>query len=267
MRAYSSIIKIRFILLLQYRMAAFAGICTQFFFGIIRVMVFYAFYHSTVTKAPMTYYQAITYIWIGQATIGMLPWNGDGEIQKLIRNGNVSYELLRPINLYNHWFARAIALRTAPTMLRAIPIFFIALFLLPKEYNMLYPPTWGALLGWLVTTVGALMISCTITNMINIFTLWSLAGDGIIRLLAAIVTLCSGMIVPLPLFPEGLGKIIQILPFSGLVDVPARFYTGHIPFHHLPYYLIYQLFWMIILYALGQWILSKKLKDIIVQGG
>ncbi len=32
MRAYLSIIKIRFILLLQYRMAAMAGLFTQFFF-------------------------------------------------------------------------------------------------------------------------------------------------------------------------------------------------------------------------------------------
>ena len=31
MKAYLSIIKIRFILLLQYRMAAIAGVCTQFF--------------------------------------------------------------------------------------------------------------------------------------------------------------------------------------------------------------------------------------------
>lgn len=206
MRAYLSIIKIRFILLLQYRMAAIAGVCTQFFFGLIRVMVFYAFYSATTDKVPLTYSQAITYIWMGQAMFSMVPWNGDSEVQNLIRTGNVSYELLRPINLYNHWFCRAFALRTAPTILRVVPMFTIALFLLPKDYGMMFPPSLGALAGWIITTFGALVISCTITNIINIITLGSISGDGITRLFSAIVTLSSGMIVPLPLFSRMVKK-------------------------------------------------------------
>lgn len=267
MRAYLSIIKIRFILLLQYRMAAIAGICTQFFFGMVRVMVFYAFYSMTTDKTPLSYSQAITYIWIGQAMIGMLPWNGDSEIQSLIRTGNVSYELLRPINLYNQWFCRALALRTAPTALRAIPMFTITLFLLPREYGMMFPPSLGAFIGWVITTFGALMISCTITNIINICTLWSLSGDGITRLLSAIVTFTSGMIVPLPLFPDWLKNILKILPFSGLVDIPIRFYIGDIPIKEIYIYFIFQIIWAIVLYGFGQWLLNRKLKGIIVQGG
>lgn len=267
MRAYLSIIKIRFILLLQYRMAAIAGVCTQFFFGLIRVMVFYAFYSATTDKVPLTYSQAVTYIWMGQAMFSMVPWNGDSEVQNLIRTGNVSYELLRPINLYNHWFSRAFALRTAPTILRAVPMFTIALFLLPKDYGMMFPPSLGALAGWIITTFGALVISCTITNIINIITLGSISGDGITRLFSAIVTLSSGMIVPLPLFPEWLKRILIILPFSGLLDIPSRFYTGHVPFNQLYIYLIFQIVWVILLYGLGRWLLNRKLKGIVVQGG
>lgn len=92
-------------------MAAIAGVCTQFFFGLIRVMVFYAFYSATTDKVPLTYSQAVTYIWMGQAMFSMVPWNGDSEVQNLIRTGNVSYELLRPINLYNHWLCRAFAFK------------------------------------------------------------------------------------------------------------------------------------------------------------
>ena len=94
MKAYLSIIKIRFNLLLQYRVAAIAGVVTQFFFGMIMVMVLYGFYSSSTGEMPIDYNVAITYIWIGQAMLGMLPWNGDSEIQNLIRTGNVTYELL-----------------------------------------------------------------------------------------------------------------------------------------------------------------------------
>lgn len=266
MKKYLAIIKIRFKLLLQYRVAAYAGMFTQFFFGMIRVMVFYGFYSSTTTSMPINYKVAITYIWLGQAMIGMLPWNGDSEIQNLIRTGNVTYELVRPMNLYNYWFARAFALRTAPTLLKSIPLIIIAT-LLPKEYRMEFPREMLPIIGWIITTFGALLISCTITNIINITTLYSISGDGIQRLLASIVTLFSGMIVPLPLFPEKLRIILSYLPFGGLLDIPARFFTGEIPFSQLARFLGFQLIWTIILYGLGQWILTRKLEELVVQGG
>lgn len=266
MRGFLSIIKIRFNLLLQYRVAAFAGMVTQFFFGMIMVMVLYGFYDSSTGEMPISYKSAITYIWIGQAMLGMLPWNGDSEIQNLIRTGNVSYELIRPMNLYHYWFARAFALRTAPTLLKSIPLFIIAL-LLPKDYSMELPPNVFAVMGWIVTTLGALMISCTITNIINITTLYSISGDGIQRLLASIVTLFSGMIVPLPLFPEKFRQVLNYLPFGGLVDIPARFFTGEINFGQLPQYFLFQCIWTFAIYLLGQWILNRKIKGLVVQGG
>ena len=266
MKAFISIIKIRFNLLLQYKVAAIAGMTTQFFFGMIMVMVLYGFYSSSGGEMPINYKSAITYIWIGQAMLGMLPWNGDSEIQNLIRTGNITYELIRPMNLYNYWFARAFALRTAPTLLKSIPLFIIAL-LLPKDYRMELPPNALATIGWAVTTFGALMISCTITNIINMTTLYSLSGDGIQRLLATIVTICSGMIVPLPLFPDKFKQVLNYLPFSGLVDIPARFFTGEIPFSQLLGHFLFQCIWAFVLYLLGKWILNKKIKDLIVQGG
>lgn len=266
MKALISIIKIRFNLLLQYRIAALAGMITQFFFGMIMVMVLYGFYNSATGEMPIDYSVAITYIWIGQAMLGMLPWNGDSEVQNLIRTGNVTYELIRPMNLYNYWFARAFALRTAPTLLKSIPLFIIA-FMLPKEFKMLFPPNILAFFGWIITTFGALMISCTITNIINITTLYSLSGDGIQRLLSAIVSIFSGMIVPLPLFPDKFKLILNYLPFSGLVDIPARFFTGEVLFNEIPKYFGFQLMWALLIYLLGQWILSSKIKDLIVQGG
>ena len=232
----------------------------------ILVMVLYAFYDSTSNPMPINYYSAATYIWIGQAMLGMLPWNGDIEIQRLIRTGDVSYELIRPMNLYDYWFARAFALRTGPTLLRSIPLFIIAL-LLPKDYGMIFPPNILAFLAWIITTFGALLISCTITNIINITTLYSLSGDGIQRLLSAIVTIFSGMVVPLPLFPDKMKEVLNYLPFSGLVDIPARFFTGDFTFNQLLPYFGFQLLWALILYILGKGVLSKKVKDIIVQGG
>ena len=76
MKAYWAVLSARFRTLLQYRAAALAGLGTQVFWGLIRVMIFGAFYRSTTAPQPMTYPEVVTYVWLGQAFIRMLPADG-----------------------------------------------------------------------------------------------------------------------------------------------------------------------------------------------
>ena len=100
MSGYRAILSARFRTLLQYRVAAVAGIVTQIFWGLILVMVLEAFYRSTTEPQPMTIEQVRTYVWLGQCFLLLLPWGVDGDIHALIRSGAVSYELVRPLDLY-----------------------------------------------------------------------------------------------------------------------------------------------------------------------
>ncbi len=82
MRGLIGIFKMRFGLILNYRMAALAGLFTQLFFGFVMVMIYLAFYESGGGEQfPMTLPQTVTYIWLGQGLLGLLPWNGDREVQ------------------------------------------------------------------------------------------------------------------------------------------------------------------------------------------
>jgi len=114
MTGYWATVSARFRTLLQYRSAALAGTMTQLFWEIIRVMVFTAFFRSTITAQPMTLEDVPTYIWISQALFVWFPWGPDRDVHTLIRSGAISFELVRPVDLYTYWFSRAIALRTAP---------------------------------------------------------------------------------------------------------------------------------------------------------
>jgi len=145
LRAYFAVISARYRTLLQYRAAAFAGFVTQLFWGAIRIMIFAAFYAVTSDEQPMSFTMVVSYVWLGQALLGILPWNIDTEIAEMIRSGSVSYELARPLDLYNFWFCRTIALRTATTTLRCVPMFIVAVLLLPAlgldGWAMQLPPT------------------------------------------------------------------------------------------------------------------------------
>ena len=258
-----ALVSAHFRTLLQYRAAALAGLGTQLFWGLIRVMIFEAFYSANVDAQPMELADVITYIWLGQAFFVMLPWNVDRDIQAQIRSGGVSYELLRPLDLYTAWYSRALALRTAPALMRAAPLLTAAALFLGLEG----PESWPAGIAFLVATIGTLLLSSAITALLTISLLWTISGQGITQIISPAIMIFSGSIVPLPFFPDWAQPVLSFLPFRGLADTPFRLYMGHIPAGDLVLHLGHQLAWGVVLILLGRWILSRGLRRLVIQGG
>jgi len=271
LRAYFAVISARCRTLLQYRAAAFAGFVTQLFWGAIRIMIFAAFYAVTSDEQPMSFTMVVSYVWLGQALLGILPWNIDTEIAEMIRSGSVSYELARPLDLYNFWFCRTIALRTATTTLRCVPMFIVAVLLLPAlgldGWAMQLPPTWTALLLFLVSIFCAVMLASALTMLMHVALIWTLSGEGLNRIMPSLVTVLSGNIVPLPLFPDWLQPFLNFQPFRGLVDVPFRIYVGDISVAAAFPDILQQVFWIVVIVLLGRWLLTRSMATMVVQGG
>jgi ABC-2 type transport system permease protein len=270
-RPYTAVVGARFRVLLQYRAAALAGLWTQLFFGLVLIMVYEAFYASSAAAVPMTFSQIVSYVWLGQALLAMLPWNVDAEVRAMVRNGAVAYELCRPLDLYSLWFARAIAWRTAPTILRAAPMCAIASVGLPlvglDEWRLAPPETVAAAGAFSMALACTLLLGCAISTLINISLLWTISGEGAVLLLTTLVTFLSGMIVPLPLLPDWAQPVLRVLPFAGLVDLPFRIFTGHIAPGAAGWVLLHQLTWTLAFVVAGRWLLARGLSRVVVQGG
>jgi ABC-2 type transport system permease protein len=272
MKAYWSLFVARFALLLQYRTAALAGVVTQLFWGFVKVMVLQAFFTHTTSTQPITLQQSIGYIWLGQAFLmAIVPWGGDRDIQELIRTGAVGYDLLRPTDLYNFWFTRALALRIAPLILRAIPLLCITIFLFPllglDEWSLSFPRTFASFVAFLLSFIGAILLSSALTMLLTVSMMWTISGEGINSILPTLVTIFSGMIVPLPLFPEWSKPFLNALPFSGLIDKPFRLFTGNLQPNALSNVLLHQTFWIVIIIILGRVLVKHGIKKLVIQGG
>ena len=260
---YRAIFAARFRMLLQYRGAAFGGMVTQVVFGLILVMVYEAFYRSSDAPQPMSFAEVRSYIWLGQAMLSLLPWNVEGELRTMIRTGGVAYELLRPLGLYPLWYARTLASRMAPALLRALPIFALAF----AFFGLALPPAPAAAGAWLLSTVGAVALGAALTTLFTVSLLWTVSGEGISQLGFSLVMVLSGMAVPLPLFPDGLRRVVEVLPFRGLVDTPFRLYVGNLPPSAVFPLLGHQLAWTAVLIALGIVAMRRGLRRLEVQGG
>jgi ABC-2 type transport system permease protein len=270
-RPYAAILGMRFRLLLQYRIAAIAGLWTQVVFGLILIMIYDAFYRSIDTPPPMPLAQTVSYVWLGQALFAMLPLSVDSELHDLIRNGAVAYELCRPIDVYAMWYARAVAQRTAPTVLRALPMAILAAVILPAiglgEWRLAAPPSLAAALGFAASLACALVLGCAIATLLNILMMWTVAAEGIRILTTTLVSLFSGLLVPLPLLPAWAQPVTRWLPFAGLLDLPFRVYTGHLASGELALVLARQLGWAAVIIVIGRRALHRWLRQIVVEGG
>ena len=269
--AYRAVLTLRFREVLQYRAAAWAGVFTQVVFGFIILMALKAFYGSSEAAPPLGVTQLIAYIWLGQAMFSLMPWNVDRDVQAMIRTGAVAYELARPIDTYSLWFCRTMGWRLAAVSLRALPLLVLVGLVFPwvgmSAWALPGPASWASLLAFVAAIVVAVLLAVTITMLMHVVMLWTLDAEGITRVAPAIVMLGAGMIIPLPLFPDAVQPLLTLLPFRGLLDVPVRLYSGHIPVAEAAGHLALGLAWVAALVLLGRWMMARGLRQIVVQGG
>lgn len=262
MRAGLAVCRARVLALLQYRAAALAGIATQVFFGLVHVTVLRAFFRGSGAQ-PMAAGEAVAYVWLGQAFFAMLPWRLDGELQRQFLRGEVAYELLRPVDLYGYWFARHVAFLAAPMLLRCVPILVLA-----GALGDLPPPASAAgALAFGLSMGASLALSAAMITTVTLTFFWTVSGEGTATFHGAAFFLFSGMLLPLPLFPDWTRPLLEALPYRGVIDLPFRLYLGHLPPAALGGVLAHQLMWTLILVLGGRALLRVGTRQLVVQGG
>lgn len=267
MKKYFSFFRLRFTMGLQYRAAAWAGVITQFFWGAMEIMVFVAFYRTDASAFPMTLQETVSYVWLQQAFLALFAaWMMDNEIFESIMSGDIAYELCRPINIYNMWFSRGAALRTSRAVLRCFPILAVAAFV-PKPYGLVAPESGMAFVWFIVTIIMGLLVMVAFFNIVYVLTFFTVSPRGIRILVMSCMEFFTGAIIPLPFFPDKLAKIMEILPFASMQNVPLRIYSGNIAGREMVNTIILQVVWLIILVCVGKSLCRIAEKKICIQGG
>jgi ABC-2 type transport system permease protein len=272
-RPYIALFVSRFQLMLQYRGAAVAGFVTQCWWGGIKVMILAAFYGASVAaaSAPITLSQAITYTWISQALLALLPWSGDPDVAAAVRTGAVSYDRLRPLDFYALWFVRAAGWIAARVVPRLLLMAAFATLLLPSldlaKWSWQAPAGVAAALLFMVSLVLALLLSAAMVMLINIAAAALLDPRGINALVLAPVLVFSGSLLPLSLLPDWMQVGLLVQPFAGLHDIPVRIYFEQLSGPSALAGLGLQAFWITSLVVSGRYWLARVLRVLEMQGG
>ena len=266
MRPYLSFFKLRFATGLQYRFSALAGLATQFFWGIMMIFIYEAFYNNGVSSS-MSWQELVSYIWIWQAFFALLFFRvTDNDIMESIWSGHVAYEFVRPLSIYWMWFAKIMASRLSAGFLRFLPVVLVTI-VLPQKYSLKGPSSIEAFLLFLATMILGLIISTALAMIIYSFMFYTTTSKGLFNIYGNLADFFSGMVIPIAFMPTIMQAICYVFPFRLCMDLPIRLYVGNIPTIEGLQTLLVQIAWILALISFGNFMMKKVSKKLVIQGG
>ena len=183
-----------------------------------------------------------------------------------MKNGNLCYELARPKNLYFMWYFKVLGQRLANVVMRFLPL-VIVVSLLPSPFQLGGACSVSAFFLFLLSLgIGALLVTA-LSVLYPIITLRTLNEKGIVNIVIVLADILSGVVVPIPFFPEVLQDISRLLPFQYISDLPFRIYVGDIGISAGLGGIVIQFIWLFLLIIIGFFIMKHSMKRVVVQGG
>jgi ABC-2 type transport system permease protein len=265
MQSYRGLFKMSFKGELQYRAKAISGISTQLFWGLLYVYLYTAFMKGNAVDG-FSISQMASFVWLGQAFFVLRYINLPNKCAKEIENGDVCYKFVRPINLYNQWYFEHLGFKLSATLLRFLPIVIIA-FLLPSSIGLSLPVSVAAFVLFIITLVSGALLTSAISMIVVYLTFKTLSAKGVQTMVNTLCGLLGGFFIPIPLMPTPIQNVLNYLPFRFIVDLPFRIYIGSIGIKSALMFSILSFVWLIVLVALGKFLMTKALKKTIIQGG
>ena len=265
MSSYFGIFKMQFKGELHYRAKAFSGVLTQVFFGLMYIYLFTAFMGRGGIEG-FSIAQMASYIWLGQAFLMIRFINTPKRVCAQIENGDICYDFIRPMNLYNQWQASYIGTTLAATILRFWPILILGA-VLPSGLGLSLPVSFPAFLLFMVALLLGLFINGALSMFAVYLTFITQSQRGSTAIVQTITGVLGGMVIPLPILPAAIQKVLNFMPFRYISDLAFRIYVGSTDLKNALIQIGIGLAWLVVLIVVGKMLIGRALKKTVIQGG
>jgi ABC-2 type transport system permease protein len=190
-------------------------------------LVMMAIWISLAQGGPIQGYSAPDFVGYYLAAILVRRITGCGiinDIEDLVRTGELSVYLLRPLNLVHHFMARVLSMRLIGIPLVGIPV-LIAVLLTPGTQFSLQPLS---LILFVLACVAGFIFEFLAQYAIGGLAFWIIQAHGVGAVYQLAKSFLGGYIVPLAMFPASLQGLLQLLPFQVSMALPVEVLTGHV---------------------------------------
>lgn len=263
---YGAFVKNAFLRMLAYRLRYYTGIFTYLLF----VSVHYFIWQAVFSGRPegeringFTLSEMITYVAVGWIARSFYFSNIDDEIDDMVRTGQISIYLLRPVNFQLAITAYALGQSFFRLVCFSLPIGVVVVLLFPVEL----PPRAADFFYFAVSTFFGALILIEINFLVGLVAFSLKSTQGLMRAKYYLVQLLSGLLLPLSFFPDAMQKLLHYLPFETIAYVPLRFYLGKVGPSEVAWVFGNQFAWIMVLAFSGSFFWHRALARLSLQGG
>lgn len=243
-----------------YRQAVFAGLVTNTMFGFLRTAIVLTVFAGSARVAGYDPASAVTFVWVGQGLLVVVMIFGEGELAGRVRTGQVSADLLRPVDLQAALLAEDLGRASFAMMTRfAVPVVIGGL-----AFELALPTSPVRWLSFAVGVLLAVLVSFGLRFLINLTAFWLLDSRGVLTIYAVVAPMLAGLIIPVPYFPGWAAAVLAATPFPAMVQTPTDLLLGR---GDAAWLLAGQLLWAVLLLGAGRLVLARAVHRLVVQGG
>lgn len=193
----------------------------------------------------------------------LLSWYSETAISRRVMDGSVSMDLLKPIDFQKSRLSETIGTSLVEGGI-AIIITVVWAFIFT---GVRLPPDATSSVLFVVSLILSVLIKFGIVYLAGLLCFYTTSMLGVAWARAAITNLFSGALVPITLFPDWLGTIAKLLPFQGIVAIPAAFYMGELGGMSALREIGIQLFWVVLLWWIGKALWRWSVRQVTIHGG
>lgn len=229
---------------------------------VVYIFVWQAIYNQTGNAGGFSIGQMVTYYILVVTICPLVTWGINEDIANSIRNGKINKELLNPITYFEYYFGVNLG------ELGFALVVGIATFIIGSIFwNVLFPINIGNFILFIIIILLGIPITFFIQMIVGITGFYTNSIWGMQILRKSIISIFSGIIAPITLFPNWFQKLANLLPFKELIYTPINIWLGQVPINEIYFIIIKQVIWAIILYIIAKMFFNHAVKKITINGG
>jgi len=261
--AYFELIRIRFLMMLAYRVNYYSGIAIYAINIGAYYFVWSSIYGDKGELGGFTIAQMTTYIAVSWMARAFYFNNLDREISNEIRDGSVAIQFIRPYQYVVVKMMQGLGEGLFRLVMFSAPGMVVASLLFPVSLPT-DPGVWGL---FLLMLLFSFLINTQINILIGLGAFFLENSEGLMRMKRVAVDLFSGLIIPLSFFPGWAESLLKLLPFQAITYLPATVFTGRTEGADAIAALGVQALWFALLVGPMVWLWFKARNRLFVQGG
>lgn len=248
-----------------YRQATFAGATTNVIFGFLKTYVLLAVAAGAGgLAAGYDRRQLVTFVWVGQGLLTVVLLWGWTDLADRIRTGDISTDLLRPVNPVLLYLGTDLGRAGFAVLSRFLPPVVIGAL----AFGLLVPKHWSTYLLFVVSTALAVVVSFAVRFLVNCTAYWLLDVGGLNVAYVVGSGVLTGLYFPLRFLPDWAVAALSLgTPFPSMFQVPLDIAVERVgPAQQLGWIGV-QAAWAIGLLYLGHRVQRRAERKLVIQGG